>query len=252
MIRKTRTARPGLMGSSIRRASNPSKKRPRATATPTRSRNITIGVTISSHTSVVVLCSCRSDRPKKCAVMGIETPSPSASNSVSRRSSPKIWNTSPFSGSSEAPMIRSQNIGASELPLNGLVFQIFGDDLRLTLLLALGLGVSIPITAHFFGRSLRQEHKTTTDVWLLIVTPIVMFLLLVGVAVARGRFFEGFEALRIELPISPGLAVLVFLIINVGLFFAAAILSYEAAHPNWKSYNTLRLRVRDARRTLER
>jgi hypothetical protein len=143
-------------------------------------------------------------------------------------------------------------IGVSELPLNGLVFQIFGDDLRLTLLLALGLGVSIPITAHFFGRSLRHEHKTTTDVWLLLVTPLVMFLVLLGVAVARSRFFEGLEALRVELPMTPGLAVFVFLIINVGLFFAAAVLSYEAAHPDRKSYNTLRLKVRDAQRTLER
>ena len=143
-------------------------------------------------------------------------------------------------------------IGASELPLNGLVFQIFGEDLGLTLLLALGLGVSIPITAHFFGRSLRHEHKTTTDVWLLLATPLVMFLVLVGVAVARSRFFEGLEALRVELPMSPAVAVFVFLIINVGLFFAAAVLSYEAAHPDGKSYNTLRLKVGDARRMLER
>lgn len=138
-------------------------------------------------------------------------------------------------------------IGIAEFPLNGLVFSIFGAERAETYIMASAMCLMIPIAAHFFGQSLRQEHKTGIDKGFLIILPLVILGALAVIAILRAKFFEAMKSQKlIGVTLTPEQATVLFIIINVALFFVAIIVSYEGSHPNHSLYNTLRKRLKES------
>jgi len=142
-------------------------------------------------------------------------------------------------------------IGLAELPLNYVVFQLLGQRLRETFLIAGGLALVLPLLAHVFGAALRQTEKSIIDKCLIAAAPIVAFGLLFVIALIREKFFEASavaETLKVRL--TPVQGTVLFLSINVALFFVAMVLSYEGTHPDRRLFSTRRRNLDHARRGL--
>lgn len=138
-------------------------------------------------------------------------------------------------------------IGLAEFPLNGLVFSIFGADRIETYIMAATMCLAIPIAAHFWGQSLRQEIKSKTNKAFLVAIPVVIFGLLAVLAFLRGKFFEAMNVQQVlGITIKTNHATILFIIINTALFFIASIISYEDSHPNHRLYHTLCVRLKEA------
>ncbi|MDP2209732.1 MAG: hypothetical protein Q8K98_13320 [Bacteroidota bacterium] len=144
-------------------------------------------------------------------------------------------------------------IGIVEFPLNGLVFSLFGADRIETYIMASAMCFAVPLLAHFFGKSLRQEIKSTTDIALLIAMPIVMLATLGVVAFLRAKFFEAIQSYELlGISLSPQQATILFVIINVAIFFIAVIISYEGNHPNHAEYKNVLKRYKEALKRLKK
>lgn len=131
-------------------------------------------------------------------------------------------------------------IGIAEFPLNGLVFSIFGAGRLETYIMASMLCIALPLLAHLFGVSLHQEIKHARERWILIIIPVFVFFIIGAIALIRAKYFEVLlldSAVKISL--SPLVATILFIIINLALFFVAMIISYEGSHPNQKYYKTI-------------
>jgi hypothetical protein len=116
-----------------------------------------------------------------------------------------------------------------EFPMNSVVFDILGEAKWLTYLLAAGLGVIIPLAAHFMGIKLRRESplkhpKGAIKAFFLMLSVAAV---LVGVAHLRERFVAG-TASVIGIPMEPRIVTIIFLSINLLIFVVATLASYMA------------------------
>lgn len=138
-------------------------------------------------------------------------------------------------------------IGIGEFFLNSVVFQIFGQRMFETYLMALGLAVAIPILGHEFGKLLKQEKKRYKEYWIIVLIPIITLVVLFGLAILRAKFFEvaGIQEV-LGLKISPTTGTLIFLFINIFLFFISAILSYAGSYPEHEEYKRRKKRYKYA------
>lgn len=144
-------------------------------------------------------------------------------------------------------------IGVAEFPLNGLVFSIFGAGRIETYIMASAMCLLIPLAAHFFGQALRQENKTSADKGFLLIVPPILLGVLAAVAFLRAKFFEAGQTQELMgITLSPQLATILFLIINVALFLIAIVISYEGSHPNQRQYNTRERRMKEALKRLKK
>jgi len=138
-------------------------------------------------------------------------------------------------------------IAIAEFPLNSVVFALFGAGRLDTYIMAAGLCVAIPVLAHFFGQSLRQEYKSKTDKALLISTPIIMLLILGAIAFIRSEYFKSLETYQLlGVEISAFTMTILFIIINVAIFMVAVVISYEGSHPSIRSYKNIMKRYKEA------
>ena len=143
-------------------------------------------------------------------------------------------------------------IGISEFFINSLVLQILGQGKIETYVAAFSMCVIIPLGAHFFGKSLQQISKSTTDKFWLIITPIIILLLLGGLSFLRSKYFEGIGVNKLlGIEITSTEVTIVFIIINVALFVVAAVISHEGSHPQHKSYSQAKKRFKTAMKELE-
>jgi len=139
-------------------------------------------------------------------------------------------------------------IAVAEFPLNTVVFQLLGQRVRETYLIAGGLALVIPLLAHAFGAALRQESKNFVDKCLIAAAPVIAFGLLFVVAIVRERFMEVSPISKLlNVPVTPVQGTVLFLALNVALFFVATILSYEGTHPDRRLYKTRRRNLAHAK-----
>lgn len=146
-------------------------------------------------------------------------------------------------------------IGVTEFPLNAMIFRIIGERDEMTYLLAAGIGLVIPLTAHFFGHSLRQDIKTLRDKYLLAAIPVALVLALVGIATLRAKFFAAeAEVIQEELHInlSSGEAATIFFALNLAMFLAAVLISYFGSVGDTESNNQKTHILDAARRALSK
>jgi hypothetical protein len=143
-------------------------------------------------------------------------------------------------------------IGISEFFINSLVLQILGQGQIETYIAAFGMCIIIPLAAHYFGKSLQQTIKSSTDVFWLIATPTVVLILIGGLSFFRSKYFEALGISKIlGIEVTATEATIVFIIINMALFVIAAVISHEGNHPQHKSYKQAKKRYKDSLRAFE-
>ncbi len=140
-----------------------------------------------------------------------------------------------------------------EFPLNSVVFSLFGSGRIETYIMAAVLCVIIPLAAHFFGQSLRQENKSKTDLALVIAMPVAILCILGAIAFIRAKFFEvRLSQHLIGISLTPTQMTVLFIIINVAIFLVAVVVSYEGSHADRKYFNTVYARYREALKRMEK
>ncbi len=143
-------------------------------------------------------------------------------------------------------------ITTAEASFNALVFAVFGQDQFHTYIMAIGVMFAIPWLSHFVGGKLRMEQKSNTTIGLMIVAAVVTFSGILVVAIAREKFFEAnkiVETLGIKWDTNN--IVLTFLVVNIVLFIAIVILSYEAGHKKPSEFKQARRGYEDAAKKLK-
>jgi hypothetical protein len=138
-------------------------------------------------------------------------------------------------------------IAVLEVPLNSIIFQLFGEAKLLTLLMSVGIGVMLPTCAHFVGGLLRHGFlrggKVATETWLIVVLCLVAVGSLAGIAYLREKFFEGSDMqklLGIQMDVTT--VTLIFFVINL-LIFAVAVVAAYVAHDPIATKDLLNLRA---------
>lgn len=141
-------------------------------------------------------------------------------------------------------------IAIFELPLNSVVFQLFGENQTFTLLTAISLALILPLCAHFLGGFLKQgivrEGKFSTHTVMTIAMILIPLAVLGGVAYLREKFFEGSgvqELLNLKLDFTT--VTLTFFVINLLIFLVATVASFVAHDPIAMKY---RHNLNDARK----
>jgi hypothetical protein len=132
-------------------------------------------------------------------------------------------------------------IAIAEFPLNSIAFQIFGASMIETIVMTASIMLIFPFAAHFFGKSLKQNHHKIKDIIIIIVTPLVIFGLIGAISIFRESLFETLQTksfLRINM--APKTAMILFVLINIAIFFVATLIAYEGAYPDHAGYRTIR------------
>jgi hypothetical protein len=120
-----------------------------------------------------------------------------------------------------------------------MVFQLFGENKTLTYVIAALICVSIPLAAHFFGMALKNVHKTLTDKIMMSSLPVLILLEIGAIALIREKYFEAMMVNKVvHLNISSQQLTIIFVIINLAIFFIASIISYSSAHDDSKDFRS--------------
>jgi hypothetical protein len=132
-------------------------------------------------------------------------------------------------------------IAIGEFPLNSMVFQLFGENKSLTYIIAALICVSIPLAAHFFGMSLKNVKKSLTDIILISSLPILILLEIGAIAWIREKYFEAMMLNNVaNLKISSEQLTIIFVIINLAIFFIATFISYSSSYENNQEYRSMK------------
>ncbi len=123
-----------------------------------------------------------------------------------------------------------------DVPLNAVVFQIFGENQLATWALAALLGILVVPAAHVLGIQLRNRFPDRIATAGAVILPLI---LIVAIAVLRTTYLQ-----ENDVNIGGPLGVLLFLAFNLAVFGAAVFLSYlrhdpheqaiEEAREEWK------------------
>lgn len=135
-----------------------------------------------------------------------------------------------------------------EIPFNAVIFSIFGTGKTETFIMASGTAMVISVLAYFFGKKLKMHPKTLIDRIILLILPVLALGVLTAVSVLRSVLFgtvQQFNIIKINL--NPDTAAIIFVAINMALFFAAMLVTYAATRPDHKKYITKRRMFRDAK-----
>ncbi|MBN3036608.1 MAG: hypothetical protein JW861_13560 [Bacteroidales bacterium] len=144
-------------------------------------------------------------------------------------------------------------IGVVEFPLNSIAFQILGAGLAETYLMAAGMCATIPLLAHWFGKTLKQSSKSTTEKIFLLIVPVFAVCLIISLAIFREVLFDSMKShSTLKVNLSPSTAAFLFIIINLGLFLAATLISYSSSFANQSEYNRIHRIHRMAMKVLRR
>ena len=142
---------------------------------------------------------------------------------------------------------------ATEFPLNALVFSIFGEGRLMTYFMAGVIGFGIPLGAHYVGKVIRQTHKERKDNVLASVVTIIIIGVIIGIAVLRADYLSYvLSAYNVDIDISPKTAAIIFVGINLFLFFLAGFVSYLGTHKNNEEYQKLKGQMEIARARWEK
>ncbi len=121
-----------------------------------------------------------------------------------------------------------------EVPVNRIVFEVFGENKLLTSLYALVVGMIIVGVAHHVGKRIKEENLHP----LFYVSIGAVFLCLAALAYIRLTYFEE-TAKFLGIQVNPLAAMLLFFTLNV-LFFVFGTWASKDAHPkNLEEYHRL-------------
>lgn len=119
-----------------------------------------------------------------------------------------------------------------EIPLNAMVFQIFGENQVMTWVMAFVIGLSIPLSAHFIGIKSREHYPTVNwpNVAKALGFTTLIVVALYGLSTMRHDYLL---AMKDELGLSSDLIETSYLFfwLNLAVFGAAIILAYLSHDP---------------------
>lgn len=141
-------------------------------------------------------------------------------------------------------------IALLEVPLNSIVFQLFGENQSFTILTSLSLAFVLPFCAHFLGGFLKQgfkrDGKITIHTVLIVLMISLPLLLLGGISYFREKFFEGSGVSKIlNIEMDPVSIVVTFFSLNLLIFLIATVASFVAHDPVATRYSN---DLKDARK----
>lgn len=148
-------------------------------------------------------------------------------------------------------------IAILEVPLNSVVFQLFGEQQAFTLLTSIGLGIVLPLCAHFIGGLLRhgflRAGKLAVETWLIIILVFVAIGSLGGIAYLREKFFEGSGVQKLlGLNMDYTTVTLIFFVINLLIFAVATVAAYVSHDPVASQFHIELKTARKLRRNAEK
>jgi|GEM_PF-4687448 len=119
-----------------------------------------------------------------------------------------------------------------EIPLNALVFQIFGENQVMTWVMAFVIGLSVPITAHFIGIKVREHGDGFSwgNAFKAAVATGLVVAALYGISVMRQTYLGEFKdtlGLTDNLVQSSSL----FFLLNLAVLGAAVMVAYLSHDP---------------------
>jgi hypothetical protein len=139
-------------------------------------------------------------------------------------------------------------IFVGEIPLNALVFQIFGENQIMTWIMATIIGLSVPLIAHFVGIKFR-EHPDKVDYANLIkglIALSVVVAALYGLSVMRQTYLgENKDALGLTDNLVA--SSFMFFWLNIAVLGAAVMISYMS-HDSVPGYQNAELELKRARK----
>lgn len=119
-----------------------------------------------------------------------------------------------------------------EIPLNALVFQIFGENQVMTWVMAFVIGLSVPLTAHFIGIKMREHSDgiSWANAAKAFGTFAVITAALYGLSLMRQSYLGEFKS---DLGLTDRLVdnSILFFWLNLAVFVAAIIVAYLAHDP---------------------
>lgn len=131
-----------------------------------------------------------------------------------------------------AYMIFAAAIFAGEIPLNALVFQIFGENQVMTWIMAGIIGLSVPLGAHFIGIKFREKSDgfSWSNFAKGLIASAVIIAALYGLSVMRKTYLYEF---REELGLTSQLVESSFLFfwLNIAVLGAAVMIAYLSHDP---------------------
>ena len=127
-------------------------------------------------------------------------------------------------------------IAVLEVPLNSIVFQLFGEAQLLTICMSIGIGIMLPLCAHLAGGLLRhgflRAGKLATETWMISGLFLAAIGSLAGIAYLREKFFESSGVQKLlGLSMDSTTVTLIFFIINLLIFIVATVAAYIAHDP---------------------
>jgi NADH:ubiquinone oxidoreductase subunit 4 (subunit M) len=129
-------------------------------------------------------------------------------------------------------MIFAIAIFAGEIPLNALVFQIFGENQIMTWVMAAIIGLSVPLAAHFIGIKFREESEGYRfgNIFKGILAFGTIVAALYGLSVMRQTYLSEF---REELGLTEMLVETSFMFfwLNIAVLAAAIMIAYLSHDP---------------------
>jgi hypothetical protein len=148
-------------------------------------------------------------------------------------------------------------IGIVELPMNTVVFQLFGEAQLFNVITSLGLGLVLPTCAHFTGGFLKQGFfkggSFSTHTTLIIALIGVALGSLAGIAYVREKFFESSDVQQVlGIQLDYTAVTLIFFLINLLIFVVATVAAYVTHDPDasrhWHDRQTARKLLKNARK----
>lgn len=124
-------------------------------------------------------------------------------------------------------------ISLVEVPLNAIVFDLFGESKILTYVMSLGLAVVLPVCAHFLGGFTRlgifKEGYISSRLVLALLSASLATSTLAGIAYFRMKFFEASGVQKVlGVSLDPGTVSLIFFSMNLIIIVLATVASYVA------------------------
>ena len=139
-----------------------------------------------------------------------------------------------------------------EIPLNALVFRIFGENEIMTWVMAFVIGLSVPVIAHFVGVKLREHPQGLHWPNLIKATGATALVILAmhGISVLRTLYLgENSEDLGLSAAMVEGTSL--FFWLNIAVYCAAVIVAYMA-HDSVPGFERAEKDVARARREVAR
>lgn len=129
-----------------------------------------------------------------------------------------------------------------ELPLNAIAFRVFPESEIVNYVMTLGLAVALVGGAELLGVLLRNEERSSVENILTAAAIVIPLGAIFAIALVRKGFLEAQfaelveQAIQAKLPpprekISPAMATVVFVLINLLIYSIAAIVSYFSHDP---------------------